>query len=523
MPVRDEISKLRCELQQLRARKGSLEAKYKNVHGDLSREFYSWKRAQEEKIKALTDRLEHLTVWELQSLKYLEEELEKRQKQFDLKHGEIWKRYESDQELRCVKDESRQIEGQLRLCELRGNCGVTVPCKVEMICGMPEGKHGDDLTKSVEQGRWWQYPFWREKQYTDCVSFIDDEVAIALSHLMKVFDERWFKSQQVLEPQKQHYLISLLQGFYITDALIELGIDLSISEKVRDSAGLIRRLKEPNEYFTARFQLEILASLRRDFPDVQSEPRLPRGKQADAVVTIGGEQVYFEITFLQPPYKLAIEIPNVIEKVRKKIEKTLIDRPWRIRVTLLSFPENSDIQHLADELRRIKGTPVSLRWPWVEVDISRKRLVEKVTKGAVAQVAGPPFSEGERMYDKVVAEAKQLHPGQPGFVIIRPTLPAVDVDIAETEIGDALKDLQRPSLLGILVVTERQDRRVVYLFRNPYTDKRHDQTLSQMLSNWKFRLGSVAYSFFKDRVSPAHQTVIKGDVILDEHRSEPQC
>lgn len=102
---------------------------------------------------------------------------------------------------------------------------------------------------------------------------------------MKVFDEWWFKSQLALEPDKQHYLVSVLQGFDVTDALIELGTDLAIAEKVRDSAGLIRRLKEPNEYFSARFQLEILASLRRNFQDVQSEPQLPTGGRADAVIT----------------------------------------------------------------------------------------------------------------------------------------------------------------------------------------------------------------------------------------------
>lgn len=518
--MEDEVLKLKSDLQQLKRGKESLEAKYTNAHDNLSREFYSWKRAQEKKIKGLTDRLERLTVWELEHLKHLEEELKERQEHFDLKHGKIWKRYEGDQELRRVKDEIKHVEGQLRLCELRESCSVEVPCRIEALCGMPERKHGGDLTKSVEQGRWWQHLFWRGKQYMGRVSFIDDEVAIALFHLTKVFDERWFKSQLTLEPHKQHYLVSLLQGFNVTEALIELGIDLAIAEKVRDSVGLIRRLKGPNEYFTARFELEILTSLRRDFQDVQSEPQLPTGGRADAVITTRGGQVYFEITFLQPPFKLAIEIPSVIERVRKEIEKALIDRPWKIRVTLLSFPKNSEIRHLADELKRIKSTPASLRWAWVEVDISRKRLTEKVTEGAVAQVAGPPFSDGERMSDKAIAKIKQLTPSQPGFVIIRPTLPAVDVNVVGIEIREALKDWKRPSLMGVLVVTEAlgQERRVVYLFRNPYMDKRHDRMLNQVLSNWRFRFGSVAYSFFKDRVSPAHMIVSKGDAILEECR-----
>ena len=91
MPVQDEIVRLKLELQQLRARKESLEANYKNAHDDLSSKFYAWKRATESQIKALTDRIEHLTDQELGHLRQLEEELRSRQKQFDLEHGEIWK------------------------------------------------------------------------------------------------------------------------------------------------------------------------------------------------------------------------------------------------------------------------------------------------------------------------------------------------------------------------------------------------------------------------------------------------
>lgn len=274
----------------------------------------------------------------------------------------------------------------------------------------------------------------------------------------------------------------------------------------------------PSEYFTARFQLEILTSLRRDFRDLQSEPQLPNGGQADAVVIIGEEQVYFEITFLQPPYKLSTEIPNAMEKVKKEIEKALMDRPWKIRVRLLSFPENSDIQHLVDGLRRIESTPASLRWTWAEIDISGKRLTERITGGATVQVAGPPFSEGERVFDKVTVKGKQLHPDKPGFVIIRPTLPAVNVSLAEIEIRKALKELQPQCLLGILVVTESigQDRRHILLFRNPYMDKRHAQILGEVRSNWKFRLGSIAYSFLKDQTDPVCMIVGKGDVNFEE-------
>lgn len=112
--------------------------------------------------------------------------------------------------MRKVKEESKHMEGQLCLCELRETCGIQVPGSTDSISGSPDSKSKHDWNKGVKDGEWWQHPFWQERQYLDFTSFVDDEVDIALFHLKKVFDERWFKRQQALRLQKQHYLVSLL-------------------------------------------------------------------------------------------------------------------------------------------------------------------------------------------------------------------------------------------------------------------------------------------------------------------------
>jgi len=404
MPVQDEISRVRLEIQQLRARRENLEAKYKNAHDGLSSEFYAWKRATEGQIKALADRVENLSDQELEHLRQLEEELRNRQVQFDLEHGKIWKRHEDDQELSKVKDEIKQKEGQLRLWDIRENLGIEVSCPMETICGKPTGSN-EDSDSSIQRGTWWHLRYWREKLYANRVSFIDGEVAIAIEQLKSLFDARWFGKQLKLRPEEQHYAVRLLQGFDSVDSLIELGIDLAIAKQVHGSSRLIRRLKKAAEYFTARFQLEILASLRRDFQDVESEPVVPGG-YADALIAVEGESVYFEITFLQPPSVLTNAIPEVRDEVKQKIRRALVNKPWRVRVILRSFPPSaSHIQNLADELSNVDKLPHKLSWPWVEVDIPRKRITEEVTKEVNLQVSGPPFSEGERIAATAVAKA----------------------------------------------------------------------------------------------------------------------
>ena len=127
----------------------------------------------------------------------------------------------------------------------------------------------------------------------------------------------------------------------------------------------------------------------------------------------------------------------------------------------------------------------------------------------------------DKLFEKVRKEAK-YYLGE--FVIVRPTMPAINEGELKVAIKEWARGQPRSSLLGYLVVTEdiQQKRRLILLYKNPYVDSRYYRILNQVLSCWKYRLGSVAYSFFKDRVTPVQTIVSKGSAIFVERPIEPQ-
>lgn len=167
-------------------------------------------------------------------------------------------------------------------------------------------------------------------------------------------------------------------------------------------------------------------------------------------------------------------------------------------MVLHSFPPAaSHIHILVDELSKIDNLPHKLSWPWVEVDISRKRITEKT--------------------------AKQLPPHKPGFAIVRLTMPAINEGELKEAIREWSRGQPRPSLLGYLVITEdiQQQRRLILLYKNPYVDSKYCRILDEVLSCWKYRLDSVVYSFLKDRATPVQAIVSNGSTIFAERPIEP--
>ncbi|MBA7469234.1 hypothetical protein ES707_04500 [subsurface metagenome] len=511
------VSQLQRQLERLQKQKARLEEPYLKQHATLTRRFYAWKRSQQAKIKALNDQWENPTQEQVHELKTLMSELDERQRTFDQEHGHIWSRYEKDGHLGTVLDEIKDIQGKLRLCHR----GVKREIAPELQESEPGGE-GPTLDDIREGGEWWRLGWWLKAEFLSHSRFTTEEILIALTSVKKVYNGKWFKREISKEPSERHYVASLLIGLGVNpvDTLTELGTSLALVEGCNGAIGQLRkRLKNPTQYLTAAFELEIISSLKRDFAEVEAAPVVPSGRQADIAVTMDSERVYFELTMLHTPAELK-EMLRLRSRVKQAVQAVLAQKPLNIRVRLSPQFTEDQIGGLLGALGKIDVLPWDMQVGETKVSISRKTPQEMKREGPVVQVE-VSFSEGKRFGEKLNEKRRQLHPHHPNVYVIRPFFPAVNLTEAKSQITrefELTPPRLRSQIMGALIITEILSsdglQRVTFYVRNApqYMRTGYVEVEKALFSRWKRKLATLAYypSFPFDDSGPLVVILAKG-------------
>lgn len=118
-----------------------------------------------------------------------------------------------------------------------------------------------------------------------------NECVLAVS---RVFNEGW------LESTKPHgaayWLVS--KGLDPLQFLIALGKDILATQDAAGFREVVRDLRNPDNYESARLELSLAALMREEGYDIQFHPRLLNGKSSDLVTTLDDEEVFFEVKIL---------------------------------------------------------------------------------------------------------------------------------------------------------------------------------------------------------------------------------
>lgn len=148
-----------------------------------------------------------------------------------------------------------------------------------------------------ESTRWWQEPWWLEEQYSAAYgnSISPEQVDACVLAVSRVFSEAWLKRTK---PHRAAlWLVS--KGLNPLQFLISLGNDILATQNAPGFSGLVRNLRNPDNYESARLELSIAALLREEGYDIRLYPKLPNGKSSDLAAQLGKEEVYFEVKILR--------------------------------------------------------------------------------------------------------------------------------------------------------------------------------------------------------------------------------
>ena len=148
-----------------------------------------------------------------------------------------------------------------------------------------------------EELEWWRKKWWLEEQYTRVYKgkASPAEVDKAICRVAEVFDLNWGRRT----PRHPIYYWLLSTGLVPLQALYGLGRDLLILDGSLRLTSVIDDLKNPCNYESAMFEVDIAAHLKRCLHSIEFRPRLPNGKESDFVARFEGQQVYVEIKRLQ--------------------------------------------------------------------------------------------------------------------------------------------------------------------------------------------------------------------------------
>lgn len=129
--------------------------------------------------------------------------------------------------------------------------------------------------------------------------------------LKEIFKEDWF-----IKYQKKHPLISLFLGYgpYPTTVLTKLGQDIITLEEIKGFKKLLTRLKDPEQYYGAYFEIEIASFLSKKYK-VEIEPKIDNRK-SDLKVKIEETPIFLELKTLRESKveRLVREIFNYLSK-----------------------------------------------------------------------------------------------------------------------------------------------------------------------------------------------------------------
>jgi hypothetical protein len=112
-----------------------------------------------------------------------------------------------------------------------------------------------------------------------------------MNRAYEAFDPEWRQSNL------SHPAIAAitLPGTLSFHFMFELGIDLLSIDKCLRYGRVIESLRKPREYFAARTELAVAATLRREGHEIEFQPLLPNKRRADLIAESHGQTVYIEV------------------------------------------------------------------------------------------------------------------------------------------------------------------------------------------------------------------------------------
>ena len=179
------------------------------------------------------------------------------------------------------------------------------------------------LKHALRTGEWWVPAWWQDSRYFEPEHLDRSEVNQAFRELQQVFDGKWFLEQTVsyqTSPPSHAVIGELLaEGLSPLHNLVSLGSALSTVRKwnLLDTE-LITRLRHPDQWAGAYFELEMLAHLLQRGFTVERHPDGTGGRKADFRVTKGSEEIVLELSqrTAEFPYDLAKKNLELYEQAK---------------------------------------------------------------------------------------------------------------------------------------------------------------------------------------------------------------
>ncbi len=177
------------------------------------------------------------------------------------------------------------------------------------------------LKHALRTGEWWVPAWWQDSRYFETKHLDRSEVNGAFRELQQVFDGKWFLEQTTSYPASllSHPVANMLltEGLHPFHNLVSFGRALSTVRKqnLLDTE-LTSRLRHPDQWAGAYFELAILAHLLKSGFTIEKHPNSARGRRADFRVTKGAEEITFELNRREAefPYGLAQNNLELYEK-----------------------------------------------------------------------------------------------------------------------------------------------------------------------------------------------------------------
>lgn len=350
--------------------------------------------------------------------------------------------------------------------------------------------HKAHLKKILQNGEWWTYPWWLEDQYYMNGLFDKNEVEIIFEEIKKVFNAGWFLEHvkktisegnkrilrdkqiplpfkenlknvsdplekltlyQALEQSHPHFdeFFGIRTGTLPLSNLMDLGRDLHEIRKnhIPKLNELSKRLKNKDQYFGARFELWVTASLLRLGWTITEPPTTNGKKKADLQADKGSETVIIELKRLES------------SRTNKEMYE-FSDWIWHSILRFTGWiPGDLNLKLLPDCLKTAKiGTKTVDIKIWREIadeiirhirdDLNEKRWGHHVISGIAEYDLQPALSnqcsergtfsgfpidqeaEAEKIIQSAILEAaEQLPKNCPGIVIINTPFPMDDMFI----------------------------------------------------------------------------------------------
>lgn len=148
-----------------------------------------------------------------------------------------------------------------------------------------------------ESTRWWRERWWMEEQYSAVYgnSISPEQVDACVLAVSRVFTEAWLKTTK---PHRAGFWL-VSKGFDPLQFLISMGKDILATQSAPGFSGLMRDLRNPDTYESARLELSLAALMSEEGYDIRLHPKLTNGKSSDLFAQHGDEEVYFEVKILR--------------------------------------------------------------------------------------------------------------------------------------------------------------------------------------------------------------------------------